>query len=99
MNALVENMTGMNVMTDKVIAADFLITAKSGVRNLSYAITEAATPEVRNMLKRQLNTAIDTHEQISNYMISKGWYNPGDAKAQIQMDLDNAQLALKVAQG
>ncbi|CAM4492846.1 spore coat protein [Paenibacillus tarimensis] len=99
MNALVENMTGMNVMTDKVLATDFLIYAKTGVRNLSVAITESATPEVRNMLKRQLNTAIDTHEQISNYMISKGWYIPSDAKAQIQMDLENAQLALKVAQG
>lgn len=97
MNALVENMTGMNTMTDQVIAMDFLIAAKTAVKNYATALTEAATPEVRGILKKQLDQVISTHEQISSYMITKGWYHPYNVKEQIQLDLQNAQTALKLA--
>lgn len=40
MNALIESLTGMNKMSDQVIATDFLIAAKSGVRNYAIALTE-----------------------------------------------------------
>lgn len=97
MNALVENMTGMNTMTDQVIAMDFLIAAKTGVKNYAIALTEATTPEVRGILKKQLDQVISTHEQISAYMVKKGWYTPYDVKNQIQMDIQNGQTALQLA--
>lgn len=98
MNQLIQNMMGMGGMTDQVIATDFLISAKSGVRNYTVAITEAATPELREELREQLRTAIETHEKITNYMISKGFYHPHDLSEQLQVDLNVANTALNLAQ-
>ncbi|WP_338448883.1 spore coat protein [Niallia oryzisoli] len=98
MNQLIQNMMGMGGMTDQVIATDFLISAKSGVRNYTVAITEAATPELREELRKQLRTSIETHEKISNYMISKGYYHPHDLSEQLQVDLNVANTALNLAQ-
>ncbi|AVF20766.1 hypothetical protein ERICI_00853 [Paenibacillus larvae subsp. larvae] len=36
MSTTVENLTGMNVITEQVIASDFLIASKSGVKDLGY---------------------------------------------------------------
>ncbi|WP_343224471.1 spore coat protein [Paenibacillus sp. ACRRX] len=58
MNYLFENLAEMNGMTDQVVATDMLITAKAGVKDLAVAITETASPEVRNILRSHLDTAI-----------------------------------------
>ncbi len=50
MNSIIENMTGMNGMTDQVIASDLLIAAKSGIKNYALALTESTSSEVRNVL-------------------------------------------------
>lgn len=99
MNPIIENLTGMNTLTDQVIASDLLISAKSGVRNYAIALTEAATPEVRALLHAQLRDAIDFHEEISNFMMSKGWYHPYNPGEQIQLDLKKGQTALNVTNG
>lgn len=96
MNTIVENLTGMNVLTDQVIATDFLIAAKSGVRNYALAITETASPHVRTVLKNQLEQAIATHEQITNLMLNRGWYKAYDVNEQIQLDVQNADAALNL---
>jgi similar to spore coat protein len=96
MNTVVENLTGMSPLTDQVIASDMLIAAKAGIKNYAVAITESATTEVRNTLKQQLNDAINYHEQISNYMISKGYYNPHDVSKQIKMDISASQVAINL---
>ncbi len=98
MNTIVEKMTGMNALTDQVIAMDFLIVAKTAVKNLATAITESTTPEVRAILKKQLDEAIMTQEQISTYMVKKGYYHPFDVNEQIRLDMKNAQLALQLAE-
>jgi similar to spore coat protein len=97
MNTLVENLTGMNTLTDEVIAYDFLLAAKSGVTMLAAALTETATPEIRQILRGQLQGAIDTHEQITNYMLQKGWYLAYDLKGQIALEMKNANTALQLA--
>lgn len=94
MNKIVENMTGMNALSDQVIAADFLNSIKTGIKSMSSALTEAATPEVRQVLRNHLNDALNTHEQFTNYMGNKGWYDAFNIDRQIQMDLQNAQTAL-----
>lgn len=96
MNGLLEYLTGMNKLTDQVIASDFLISAKSGVRNYAMAVTEAGTPEVKAVLMKQLEEAIDTHERITAFMLEMGWYHPWNMKEQIQLDLQNMQVALNV---
>jgi similar to spore coat protein len=97
-NHLIQNMMGMGGMTDQVIATDFLISAKAGVRNYAVAITETATPELKAALRAQLNDAIATHEKITTYMMSKGYYHPHNLSAQLQVDLAMADTALNLAQ-
>jgi similar to spore coat protein len=98
LNKLIQNLMGMGGMTDQVIATDFLISAKAGVRNYAVAITETGTPELKAALREQLNTAIATHEKITNYMISRGFYHPNDLSEQLQMDLAISDTALKLAE-
>jgi similar to spore coat protein len=98
MNQLIQNLMGMGGMTDQVIATDFLISAKAGVRNYAVAITETGTPELKAALREQLNTAIATHEKITNYMIARGFYHPHDLSEQLQVDLTITDTALKLAQ-
>lgn len=98
MNQLIQNLMGMGGMTDQVIATDFLISAKAGVRNYAVAITETGTPELKAALREQLNTAIATHEKITNYMIARGFYHPHDLSEQLQVDLNLSETALKLAQ-
>jgi similar to spore coat protein len=96
MNPILERMTGMNTLTDEVIAMDFLITAKSGVRNYAFAVTECATPEIKAVLTKQLDEAIATHEKITSYMMSRGLYHAYDVNEQIQLDLKNIETALNI---
>lgn len=98
MNHIIQNMMGMGGMTDQVIATDFLISAKAGVRNLAIAITETATPELKAALRTQLNDAIATHERITNYMVTKGFYHPHNLGEQLQVDLTVSDTALNLAQ-
>jgi similar to spore coat protein len=96
MNTIVENLTGMNTLTDQVIATDLLIAAKAGVKNYAIALTETASEDVRTTLVKQLNEAITHHTRISNYMIQKGFYHPHNVSEQIRLDMDNAQKALNL---
>lgn len=98
MNHLIQNMIGMGGMTDQVIASDFLISAKAGVRNYTVAITEASTPELRSVLRAHLLAAIQTHEDITNYMISRGFYHPHDISEQLNVDLTASDTAIQLAQ-
>ncbi|KIL50619.1 spore coat protein [Jeotgalibacillus soli] len=98
MNEFLKTMTGMSGMTDQILATDFLISSKSGVINTAFALTESVTPELRGALREQLFAAIDSHEKISSYIISKGYYRPNEMKEQIQIDLTAAQDSLNLTQ-
>jgi similar to spore coat protein len=96
MNVLLESLTGMDKLSDQVIATDFLISAKSGVRNYSIALTETTSPEIRTTLRKQLNDAITTYEIISNYMMKKGYYHAYDLEKQYKIDMQTTDTALKL---
>ena len=96
MNAIIESLTGMNKMSDQVIATDFLISAKSAVRNYSIALTETTSQEVRTALRKQLGDAITAYETISNYMMKKGYYNAYDLQEQYKIDMQTTETALKL---
>lgn len=98
MNALIEKLTGLDKMSDQVIATDFLVSAKSGLQNYAVAITETTTPQLRAILINQLNDIINTHEAISNYMMNKGYYNAFDLEEQCRVDMTVTDTALKLAQ-
>ncbi|MBU2658315.1 spore coat protein [Bacillus cabrialesii] len=96
MNPIIEYLTGMNVLTDQIIAMDLLIAAKNGVRNYAMAATEAGTPEVKETLIRHLEEALDMHEQISSYMMEKGWYHPWNTDEQVKLNLQNIETAIQL---
>ncbi|WP_408606674.1 spore coat protein [Domibacillus epiphyticus] len=67
------------------------------MRNLAVAITETATPEVKQVLRRELDNAIDTHDKIAQYMIDNEMYHAYDLEEQITHDMEKADIALKLA--
>jgi similar to spore coat protein len=96
MNGILESLTGMDKLSDQVIATDFLISVKSGIRNYGIAITETTSKEVRTVLRKQLQEAITTHEIITNYMMSRGFYHAYDPVEQINLDLQTADSAINL---
>jgi similar to spore coat protein len=94
MNALVEKLTGLDKMTDQVIATDFLVSSKSGIQNYAVAITETMSPDLRVTLIKQMNDMITAHEAISDYMMKKGYYHAYDMQEQYQVDMQAADTAL-----
>jgi similar to spore coat protein len=87
MNETIKGLTHMDKMDNQAIATDFLITAKAGVRNFAWALTEVASPSVREVLSRQLNEAVATHERIARYMQDKGYYHAYSPADQIKADM------------
>jgi similar to spore coat protein len=96
MNRIVENLTGLNTMTDQVIAMDLLMAAKTGIKMYAVAATESATDEVKSTLIRHLNESIDAHEKLTAYVMQRGFYHPYNMQEQIQLDRTNAQTALNI---
>lgn len=93
---ILQNLAGMKDMTEQVIATDFLIAAKSGVRNYAAAISEVATPEVREVLRKHLEAAIRTHENITRYMINRGYYHVHDPQEQLLIDMKAAETVMSL---
>ncbi|WP_018924584.1 spore coat protein [Salsuginibacillus kocurii] len=96
MNKIVEQLTGMNKLTDQVLAMDLLIASKSGVRNYALAVTETVSPEVKAVLTQQLNDALELHEQIATYLEEQKLYHPYDVDAQTHLTLENIQTAVEL---
>lgn len=93
----IRNAEGMPKLVDANMSLGFLLNAKSGVRNCAIALTEATTPEVRTVLKNQLNDAILMHEEISNLMVEKGWFHPTNLEKQFQMDIESSTTISQIA--
>lgn len=91
------NAEGMPKLVDASMAMTFLSNVKSGVRNCAIALTEAASPEVRTILRTQLDNGLNMHEELSNLMIRKGWLNPVNLDKQFQMDMESSQIMSQIA--
>ncbi|MDG5788016.1 spore coat protein [Evansella sp. AB-P1] len=81
--------------SDSFFAGDLLALAKMTVRNYGIAITEAATPEVRKVLQKHLNNAIDLHGKIFNYMYKNSNYPAYNLEKLLNNDIQLARKALK----
>ncbi|MDQ0229281.1 spore coat protein [Metabacillus malikii] len=88
---------GMPKMADSAFALDFLLSVKTGIRYYAVALTETASSELRQALYRQMEKAIDLHQEISELMIEKGWLYPNDLEKQIELDIKSADMALTIA--
>jgi similar to spore coat protein len=96
MTNIIQNMAGMGNMTDQVVATDFLLSAKTAVKNYAVALSEAATPEVRDALRRQFDVAVGTHERITNYMMNRGYYHAYNPQEQIRVDMQAADTVMNL---
>lgn len=94
MNDLIKKLTGMGGMTDQIIATDFLMSTKEAIRNLAFAITESGSAELRQEMREQFRTAIDTHRDISNFMIDRGFYYPHYFTNQISLEYQTSNTAM-----
>lgn len=79
-------------------AMDFLLRAKEGVRNLSIALTETASPDVRARLRNHLKQGIAMHQEITELMIRKKWFHPYELNEQYQLDQLSAKNTLMIGQ-
>lgn len=95
---MVQNMAGMGNMTEQVIATDFLLSSKAAIKGYAAALAETATPEVRDVLRRQFDVAVGTHERISNYMMNKGYYHAYNPQEQIRVDLRASDTVMGLQQ-
>ncbi|WP_026477780.1 spore coat protein [Alkaliphilus transvaalensis] len=90
---ILQSLAEMGDMTEQVIATDFLLASKSAVRNYAITLSETTTPEVRDVLRRHLDTSIDTHEEILRFMMKKGYYHVNDPQEQMKVDMKTADTA------
>lgn len=77
-------------------AGDLLAFSKAEVRNTAIALTETATPYLREMLTRHLNDAIKGHGEIFRYMYDHGLYPYYHLRELLQNDVQLAQKALSM---
>src|SRR3954447_13737971 len=92
------NAEGMPSLADSAFAMDFLLSVKNGIRNYGFAITETANPELKKLLHRQMESAIDLHGEISDLMIKNGWLHPHNFQEQFPIDIKGAETAVQIAQ-
>lgn len=70
--------------------------AKTSVRNYAIAITETATPQLREVLKNQLLRAIQLHGKVYYYMYSQGYYPSYNLQQLLANDVKIAKNALSM---
>lgn len=96
MMPFIEQLMGVDTLTDQVVVMDLLMSTKSAITMYSMAATEAATPEVRATFVKHLEEALDTHEKVYAYMMQRGFYHPYNIQEQIQLDRKNIETALSI---
>lgn len=75
-------------------AGQLLGFAKTAVRNYAVAITETATPSLRDVFQKQLNAAIQCHAKAFQFMLKHGYYPAYDLKTLLGNDQKMAAEAL-----
>jgi spore coat protein F len=77
-------------------AGNLLGLAKNMVRNYAIAITETATPQLRDVLTKQINIAIQLHANVYRYMYERSYYPSYNLEQLLANDIKNAQLAMSL---
>lgn len=68
--------------------------AKTAVRNYAIAITETATPQLRNTFQKHLNNGICFHAKVFQFMLERGLYPAYNLEQLLAGDVKNAMGAL-----
>lgn len=78
-----------------IYIGDLLSMSKTLVRNYANAITETATPALRNVLLRHLESAVRLHAQVFQFMYDRRLYPAYNLNQLLSNDYRNAQRALR----
>lgn len=77
-------------------AGDLLGLAKTMVRSYAIAITETATPRLREVLTRQMVAAIQLHANVFYFMLERSYYPSYNLDQLLANDVTLAQRALSM---
>ncbi|SEI14280.1 spore coat protein F [Halobacillus karajensis] len=75
-------------------SGDLLALFKTGIRNYAIAISETATPSLRNVLQQHLNRTIQMHADVYSFMYQRGYYPSYNLTELLENDQDLAKQAL-----
>lgn len=94
--SITEKLKTAGKMRDELIATELLVSAKATVRTYAVALTETASSDVRKVLKKQLDQAIDNHAKIADYMIKNDMYYAHDVDKQLKHDKEKIEKSLEL---
>jgi spore coat protein F len=77
-------------------AGNLLGMAKTLVRNYAIAITETSTPNLREVLTKQMLAVIHLHAQVFYFMLERNYYPSYDLNQLLATDVQNAEFALSM---
>ena len=80
--------------TDQHIATGMLFEVKDAIKDLATAITESSTDEIHTFLTDELKMAIAQHQQIYDFLQTRGIYDAYNVPVQLQKDIGYAKRAL-----
>lgn len=66
------------------------------VRSYAIAVTETATPSLREVLTKQLVAGIQLHANVFYFMLQRGYYPSYNLDQLLANDVQNAQKALSM---
>lgn len=83
-------------LTEKDIALDLMTNSKAGITTLTKVLTETTNAQLRDTLKNELTTCVDSHYRLSDMAINKGWYNASATpEQQLQEDLSSINTIIQ----
>jgi spore coat protein F len=85
-----------DMKAEVALSADLLGITKSGIRNYAIAISETATPQLRDVLTKQLVAMISLHGKVFNYMLERDIYPAYHLDKLLANDLVYAKHALSL---
>lgn len=77
-----------------IYVGDLLALFKSGIKNYAIALSETATPSLREVLKKQFSSTVDMHAKIFTYMKKEDLYPAYDLEKLLTNDTQLAKKAL-----
>ncbi|ABR36722.1 spore coat protein [Clostridium beijerinckii] len=84
--------TDDSTLAARDIAQDMLKDSKFAVTSLAAAAAEAVNPELRELLRGQLDKAVAEHFELSDIVVDKGWYSAKEAPMeQLRNEYENSQ--------
>lgn len=93
MTNIIQDVAGADLMTEKDIVTEVMLTTKAALNKYALTLGETTTPRVRGVLRKHLEEILDTHARITDYALEKGYYHPFQPSDQLKDDLKTAYLA------